>query len=73
VVDPAQRALPPAATVGLREDGSTALLWLVLALARQPGQLPSLMRLALDARAARQSLRAVRARLGGGFSVPHRE
>jgi hopanoid-associated phosphorylase len=70
VVDPAQRGLPPAALVGVREDGSTALLQILRALARQPGQLPWLMQLGLDAWAARQSLRAVRARLGSGFSLP---
>ena len=70
VVDPAYRSVPPAATAGVREDGTTALLRIVRSLARQPWQLPSLIRLALDARAARQTLRAVRVQLGGAFSLP---
>ncbi|MGN6653491.1 phosphorylase [Trinickia sp.] len=63
VVDPAWRTLPPAATAGLREDGTTALAPILRELARGPGQLPSMIRLALDARAARVSLVAARAEL----------
>ena len=71
IVDPAWRTLPPAATVGLREDGTTALAPILCELARAPGQLPAMIRLALDARAARSSLVAVRAQLlrAGALSV----
>lgn len=63
LVDPAWRTLPPAATAGLREDGSTALVPILRELAREPAQLPAMIRLALDARAARRSLVAARSAL----------
>lgn len=63
IVDPAWRTLPPAATAGLREDGTTALAPILRELARGPGQLPAMIRLAFDARAARASLVAARAEL----------
>lgn len=71
VVDPAWRTLPPAATAGLREDGTTALAPILRELARAPGQLPSMIRLAFDARAARASLVAARGKLlrAGGLSM----
>jgi hopanoid-associated phosphorylase len=71
VVDPAWRTLPSAATAGLREDGTTALAPILCELARAPGQLPSMIRLAFDARAARTALVEARARLfrAGALSV----
>lgn len=63
IVDPAWRTLPPAATAGLRDDGTTALAPILRELARAPGQLPAMIRLACDARAARLSLVAARAAL----------
>ncbi|MGN6317444.1 phosphorylase [Trinickia sp.] len=60
VVDPAWRTLPPAATAGLREDGTTALGPILRELARAPNQLPAMIRLAFDAKAARASLVAAR-------------
>jgi hopanoid-associated phosphorylase len=63
IVDPAWRTLPPAATAGLREDGTTALGPILRELARGPGQLPAMIRLAFDARAARSSLVAAKAAL----------
>jgi hopanoid-associated phosphorylase len=60
VVDPAGRTLPPAAMVGLRDDGTTALGPILRELARAPAQLPAMIRLAFDARAARASLVAAR-------------
>jgi hopanoid-associated phosphorylase len=63
VVDPAWRTLPPAATAGLRDDGTTALAPILRELARDPAQLPAMIRLAFDARAARASLVAARASL----------
>jgi hopanoid-associated phosphorylase len=56
VVDPAWRTLPPAATAGLRDDGTTAIGPILRELMRQPGQLGALLRLAGDARAARSTL-----------------
>jgi hopanoid-associated phosphorylase len=63
VVDPAWRTLPPAATAGLRDDGTTALAPILGELARDPAQLSAMIRLAFDARAARASLVAARAAL----------
>lgn len=60
VVDPAWRTLPPAATAGLRDDGTTALWPILRELARAPNQLPAMIRLAFDAKAARASLVAAR-------------
>jgi hopanoid-associated phosphorylase len=56
VVDPAWRTLPPAATAGLRDDGTTAIGPILRELARQPSQLGAMLRLAGDARAARPTL-----------------
>ncbi|RZF31593.1 phosphorylase [Paraburkholderia sp. UYCP14C] len=66
VVDPAWRTLPPAATAGLRDDGSTALGPILRELLRQPSQLGALLRLAADARAARTTLIEARNALGKG-------
>ena len=60
VVDPAWRTLPPAATAGLRDDGTTAIGPILRELLREPAQLGALLRLASDAREARATL--VRAR-----------
>jgi len=60
IVDPAWRSLPKAAMAGLRDDGSTAILPVLRELAREPAQLGGLLRVAADARAARQSLAAAR-------------
>ncbi|KND55726.1 Adenosylhopane nucleosidase, HpnG [Candidatus Paraburkholderia kirkii] len=61
VVDPAWRTLPPAATAGLRDDGTTAIGPIL----REPAQLGALLRLARDARAtlvqARHALETARA------------
>lgn len=52
VADPAGRQLPHAATVGMRADGSVDIAAVLRSLARDPRQVPSLIRTALDARAA---------------------
>jgi len=70
VVDPANRSLPSSATVGLRDDGTTAILPILLALAAHPGQLPALIQLARDAGAAKRTLREVRAQMGVAFAMP---
>ena len=70
IIDPAERSLPPAALIDLRPDGTPdipAILWSIL---RHPFQLPELMRVAADARAARVALREGRRRLGPGLSFP---
>src|SRR5580704_5117951 len=56
IADPAARALPPSVLAALRPNGAvdiSALIWSVL---KRPCDLPSLMRLALDAHAARRTL-----------------
>jgi hopanoid-associated phosphorylase len=64
IVDPAWRSLPKAAMAGLRDDGTTAILPVLRELARDPSQLGGLLRVAADARAARESLAAARRALG---------
>jgi hopanoid-associated phosphorylase len=62
VADPASRALPRAALVGLGEDGETRPWEVVKALAGSPGDLPGLIRLAFDSNKAMAALgRAVAA------------
>ncbi|WP_179402827.1 phosphorylase [Burkholderia guangdongensis] len=56
IVDPVWRTLPRAATAGLRDDGTTAILPILRELARQPSQLGALLQVAGDARAARTTL-----------------
>jgi hopanoid-associated phosphorylase len=56
VVDPAWRTLPPAATAGQRDDGTTAIGPILRELLRDPAQLGALLRLASDAREARATL-----------------
>ena len=56
ICDPAGAALPPAALVAVRADGTTDLRRLLAALAARPSQLPDLLRLAGQARAAERTL-----------------
>ena len=63
VSDPAERALPAAALAGMRPDGSTDIGAVLLSLAREPRQLPGLIRTALDFRAALKALQQSRQRL----------
>ncbi|WP_269503171.1 phosphorylase [Burkholderia sp. IMCC1007] len=56
IVDPAWRTLPRAATAGLRDDGTTAILPILRELLKQPSQLGALLQVASDARAARTTL-----------------
>lgn len=56
IADPAERTLPPAALVALKDDGSLALGRLLASLLRQPGQLSGLLKVGQDAKAARDNL-----------------
>ncbi len=56
VADPAERNLPPAALVALKEDGSLDIVRLMTSIARQPRQIPGLMAVGRDAKAARRAL-----------------
>lgn len=70
IIDPAHRALPPAALVNLRLDGTPDVVAVLRSVISQPRQLPALIRVAADARAAQLALRAGRQRLGDGLSFP---
>ena len=57
ICDPAGRALPPAALLALDGQGAIAFGRVLRSVIAQPGQVPALFALALDAAAARHSLR----------------
>jgi hopanoid-associated phosphorylase len=68
IIDPAHRAVPPAALLAMAPGGSTdvtAMLWEILV---RPSQVSPLMRLAADAIAARTALVRLRRVLGPSFS-----
>jgi hopanoid-associated phosphorylase len=69
VIDPADRTLPPAAVAALRDDGSTDIAAVLRSLIRQPGQLPALLAVARDARAAHRALADGRRKIGPGFGL----
>jgi adenosylhomocysteine nucleosidase len=69
VTDPAERALPPTALAAMRSDGTVDLVAMVRSLLRRPQDLPALMQIALDAKAARQTLLRGRALLGASLGV----
>jgi adenosylhomocysteine nucleosidase len=69
IADPAERDLPPAALIALKPDGSPDLGAVLLSVMRRPAQIPGLVRLAFDARAAFAALLRGRRALGpGGFA-----
>lgn len=70
IIDPAHRTLPPAALVGLRQDGSSDVGAVLRSLLRHPSQFGALMQTALDARAARRALLGGRRQLGAGLGFP---
>ena len=70
IVDPAHRTLPSAALVAMRADGGVNVAALLRSLAGRPSQLPALLRLAFDARAARAALFRGRRLLGAGLGFP---
>jgi adenosylhomocysteine nucleosidase len=70
ITDPVNRALPPAALVATRAEGSIDVKAVARSLLRQPGQLPTLVRLAMDSWAARQALAPSRRFLGPNLGFP---
>ena len=61
VADPAGRTLPPAALVGMDDQGKVRPMRVVASLLRRPAQLPALIRVALDTQIALSALnKAVR-------------
>jgi hopanoid-associated phosphorylase len=71
IIDSAHRDLPPAAMVGLRPDGTPDVLAVFRSVAKQPSQLPALIRTAVDARIAGAALRRGRRQLGAGLGFPY--
>ena len=71
IIDAAHRTLPPAATLGLRLDGTPDVAAVFRSVWRNPGQLPDLARIAFDAHIARRALRAGRKQLGVGLGFPY--
>jgi hopanoid-associated phosphorylase len=67
IADPRSRALPQAALVGMKNDGSPDILAVLAALARQPAQLPGLIQTAFDAKAGMTALLGARRQLGASF------
>lgn len=70
IVDPAERGLPPAALAAMRADGGIDIAAVLASLAWQPGQIPQMIRLALDMRAAKRALLRGRRMLGPGLGFP---
>ncbi|MEJ0075367.1 MAG: phosphorylase [Alphaproteobacteria bacterium] len=69
VVDPVERTIPRSALAGTRPDGTIDPLAVVRSLMRYPRDLVGLMRMSLDARAARATLVQGSALLGPGLGL----
>jgi adenosylhomocysteine nucleosidase len=69
VVDPAERTIPRSALAGSRSDGTIDALAVMRSLARYPRDLVGLIRMSLDARAARAALVRGRDLLGPGLGL----
>lgn len=70
ITDPSHRALPPAALVATRAEGTINVPAVVRSLMRHPKQVPTLIRVAMDSWAARQALVPSRRFLGPGLGLP---
>ncbi len=66
VADPASRALPSAALVGMKKDGATDAGAVLAKLATHPWQLPALIRVGADSQTAMRALLGCGRRLGPG-------
>jgi adenosylhomocysteine nucleosidase len=69
IVDPAERAIPPAALVGMNADGRTNVPAILRELIARPAQLTRLARIAVDAFVARSEMQRVRQLLGSHFGL----
>jgi hopanoid-associated phosphorylase len=67
VIDPAHRAVPEAALAGMQPGGGTSAMAVLRELIARPSQLAGLLRVAIDAYAARSALLRVRRMLGPDF------
>lgn len=70
ITDPSDRALPPAALVAMRAEGTINVPAVMRSLIRHPKQVPTLVRVALDSWAARQKLVPSRRFLGPSLGFP---
>jgi adenosylhomocysteine nucleosidase len=71
IADPVMRALAPAASRGMRADGSVNHGAVLSSVLRTPGQLPRLIRNAMDVRVALRELSRGRRLLGPGLDYPN--
>jgi hypothetical protein len=69
VADPAARAIPPSALAAMRPNGTTDIAAMIWSMLKRPGDLPAVVRTALDARAARATLLRGRQLLQPGLGV----
>jgi hopanoid-associated phosphorylase len=69
VIDPVARTIPRSALAGARSDGTVDPIAVMRSLARFPGDLVGLIRMSLDARAARAALVRGRDLLGPGLGL----
>jgi len=69
IVDPAERAIPPAALVGMNADGRTNVPAILRELIARPAQVTRLARIAFDAFVARSEMQRVRQLLGSHFGL----
>jgi hopanoid-associated phosphorylase len=69
IVDPADRVIPPAALLSMGPDGRADIAAIVRDLVARPAQLSRLLRVAVDAFAARAELLRVRRLLGPHFGL----
>ena len=67
IADPSDRSLPPAATIAMKQGGGIDLAAVLRSIAKTPGQLPALLAIARDTRAALSGLRRGRRLLGRGL------
>ena len=65
IADPAERAVPPSAAVGMDAEGNTRPLAVMLALLKRPGDLPGLIALGRDAAIATATLKRLAVSLAG--------
>jgi hopanoid-associated phosphorylase len=70
IMDPVTRELPAAALATVRANGTIDLTALIHSIMRQPGELPMLLRIALDALIGFAALLRCRQLLGPGLGLP---
>jgi adenosylhomocysteine nucleosidase len=69
ITDPAKRALPPSAVAAMRANGTTDIGAMIRSVLSSPREIPALIRTALDARAARATLKRGRKLLDPTFKT----